>query len=236
LQTPPIAALADSPEFAAYHRLLQIFSYGTWGTYRAAAADDQARLPALSDAQALKLRQLSLLTLARDRANLSYAALQQHLGLGSARELEDLVITAIYAGLVNATLDPARQAVQVASVAPLRDLAPGAVPDLVAALRLWSAKCSDTLADLDARTARIRAAAAVREREKRAADEKLQAAMAEIEKKAKTSGGHSHDAMTRRALNKRAMGPAAALLSEESMELDEPFQDEEKKRVNKRKM
>ncbi|UKZ75909.1 COP9 signalosome complex subunit 7a [Trichoderma virens FT-333] len=113
LQTPQIQALAASPEFTSYLTLLQIFSYGSYGTYNATP-----NLPALNDTQTLKLRQLSLLSLASDRSSLSYDALQNALGLSSVREVEDLVITAIYAGLLHATLDPARQAIQVSSIAP----------------------------------------------------------------------------------------------------------------------
>ncbi|UKZ90294.1 uncharacterized protein TrAFT101_005318 [Trichoderma asperellum] len=169
LQTPQIQALAASPEFTSYLTLLQIFSYGSYGTYHATAD-----LPTLNDTQTLKLRQLSLLSLASDRSSLSYDALQKALGLSSPREVEDLVITAIYAGLLHATLDPARQAVSVTSVAPLRDLAPGTIPDMISALQNWAGRCQSTLGDLEEQIKSIRDAATVREREKRASDKKLQ--------------------------------------------------------------
>ncbi|KAI0169843.1 hypothetical protein GGR52DRAFT_573895 [Hypoxylon sp. FL1284] len=165
LETPQIQALAGSAEYAPYLRLLEIFSYGTFEGYRAAAAggNQQGALPQLNDAQALKLRQLSLLTLARDPRNLSYAALQRALDLEGPRAVEDLVVGAVYAGLLEAQLDPRRQAVHVESVSPLRDLVPGdAVPTTLAALRTWSARCTDALAGLDAQVAAIRAAAARR--------------------------------------------------------------------------
>ncbi|KAJ2973060.1 hypothetical protein NUW58_g9036 [Xylaria curta] len=101
LQTPQIQALSQSPDHASYLKLLEIFSYGTYTNYTATT-----NLPSLNDAQALKLRQLSLLTLAKGPHNLSYAALQQNLGLRNARAVEDLVISAVYAGLVDAQLDP----------------------------------------------------------------------------------------------------------------------------------
>ncbi|GFP60011.1 COP9 signalosome complex subunit 7a [Trichoderma asperellum] len=154
LQTPQIQALAASPEFTSYLTLLQIFSYGSYGTYHATAD-----LPTLNDPQTLKLRQLSLLSLASDRSSLSYDALQKALGLSSTREVEDLVITAIYAGLLHATLDPARQAVSVTSVAPLRDLAPGTIPDMIGALQNWAGRCQSTLGDLEEQIKSIRDAA-----------------------------------------------------------------------------
>ncbi|KAK7223834.1 hypothetical protein V2G26_011837 [Clonostachys chloroleuca] len=57
LQTPQIATLSKSPEFLPHYKLLQIFSHGTYQTYK--TTQD---LPTLSDAQTLKLRQLSLLS------------------------------------------------------------------------------------------------------------------------------------------------------------------------------
>ncbi|XXH05991.1 Cu(2+)-transporting P-type ATPase [Hypoxylon texense] len=178
LQTPEIQALSQSAEYAPYLQLLQIFSYGTFAEYLSASSSSSSpssssssRLPALNDAQALKLRQLSLLTLARDPRNLSYASLQQALGLADARAVEDLVVSAVYADLLSAQLDPRRQTVHVSAVSPLRDLAPDSVPAVLGALRAWSGRCADTLADLEAQVAAIRDAAARRQEETRAWEE-----------------------------------------------------------------
>jgi COP9 signalosome complex subunit 7 len=113
------------------------------------------------------------MTLAKDGSP-TYAALTEALGLQSGRELEDLVVSAIYANLVKATLDPKRQLVQLNSVAALRDPAPGSVPGLLSSLRAWAARCESTLADLEAqmdavRTAADRRAAAARDQDGRTA-------------------------------------------------------------------
>lgn len=232
LQTPQVQALAQSPEYAPHLGLLHVFSYGTYQTYR-----DASDLPALADAQALKLRQLSLLTLARDRANLSYDALRRALGLESARQLEDLVIKAVYQGLLHATLDPAHQAVQVTSVAPLRDLRPGAIPDMTAALNAWSRRCSSTLADLDAQIRDIRVAAALRAVEAKTADEKLRRLMGELRDTDSSQDLPSRDGLPRRGINKRAILDTGTSAVDETMELDEPHPSEEQtKRASKRKM
>lgn len=232
LQQPQIQALSQNPEFASHLTLLQIFSYGTYQSYH-----DTPNLPPLSEPQTLKLRQLSLLTLARDRSNLSYEALQKALGLTSARQLEELVITVIYAGLLHATLDPARQAVQVNSVAPLRDLSPGSIPDMIAALSNWSEKCASTLGDLEAQIRNIRAAAAAREKEKRAAEHRIQALVSEAWDSDKKKDLPGRDALPRRGYNKRSMVDATNVTSEETMDVDEPpAVEEQKKRSSKRKM
>lgn len=185
-QTQQIQALASSEEFSSHLALLQVFCYGTYESYHATPG-----LPAINDAQRLKLRQLSLLSLASDRTKLTYAALQKCLDLPSSREVEELVITAIYAELLEATLDPAREAVQVTKVAPLRDLAPGSIPGMIAALRNWSSRCTSTIEDLEAHATELRSTAAARLQEQRTADEKLKrqmAAMKDLDKLGPTSG------------------------------------------------
>ena len=123
-------------------------------------------LPALNDAQTLKLRLLTLLTLASkpSTTTLTYPALQSALGLATPAELEALVTSAIYAALLHARLDPRAARVHVASVAPLRDVAPGAVPALAGVLAAWEGRCAQVLADVEGRALAVRRGA--REREK----------------------------------------------------------------------
>ncbi len=187
MQTPQIQALAQSAEYTPHLRLLEIFSYGTYQTYTG-AVDQQ--LPALNEAQTLKLRQLSLLTLARTpRSGLGYEALRAALGLPDARSLEDLVISAVYADLLSAQLDPRNQTVRVSAVSPLRDLEPGSAPAILAQLRAWSGRCEDTLADLEAQVEAIRASAAARHTERTARDAAQARLVADETGKAGGSGG-----------------------------------------------
>ncbi|KUJ24149.1 uncharacterized protein LY89DRAFT_557297, partial [Mollisia scopiformis] len=154
LQAPQIQALAESEDHSSHLTLLKIFSYGTYTEYRSTPS-----LPSLNEAQTLKLRQLSLLTLAKNQADLTYKSLLGHLGLETTRELEDLVISAIYAGLLNATLDPYHELVAISSVAPLRDLQPNSIPQMLVTLNEWSSRCVSTLADLERQIASIKAEA-----------------------------------------------------------------------------
>ena len=185
----------------------------------------------------MKLRQLSLLTLARDRENLTYEALQKALDLKAARDVEDLVISAVYAGLLHATLDPARQAVHVSSVAPLRDLSPGAIPDMLTALKSWGDRCTSTLTNLETQVKEIRATAVARQREQRSADEKLQKLVSESSDRAGPRGGASvrdvREALARRGYNKRSVIDVANLVDNEIMDLDDP---DDPRRVAKRKL
>ncbi|KAK4218169.1 hypothetical protein QBC37DRAFT_412679 [Rhypophila decipiens] len=192
LQTQQIQALASSAEFASYLKLLQIFSYGTYSSYIEEASSG---LPALNDAQKLKLRQLSLLTLANGSSDetsspaLTYTSLIQNLGLSNARELEELVISTIYAGLINAQLDPKHEQVLINSVAPLRDVAPGpdALAGLLSSLRAWAGRCDASLQSLEEQMAQVRAEADRRAAEGAAWNSKMDTLLKEEEKGATAS-------------------------------------------------
>jgi COP9 signalosome complex subunit 7 len=150
-------------------------------------------LPILSKPQQEKLRLLSLLPLARKQSNLNYNDLQADLALSTDEELEKLVTKAIYSNLVTGTLDPARQLVNITSVAPLRDLAPGSIPALAATLATWSAQCTSMLATLDADVQRIKIEAKKsgqqKERVQTLLDEKTAAAEKEETSRPKRGAG-----------------------------------------------
>lgn len=99
---------------------------------------------------------LSLLPLAKKQANLTYSSLQSALSLPSAQALEQLVTKAIYTGLIAGTLDPHHQVVNITSVAPLRDLAPGSIPALAQSLTTWSTQCTAMLALLEAQIKKVK--------------------------------------------------------------------------------
>ncbi|KAF2091257.1 hypothetical protein K490DRAFT_33190 [Saccharata proteae CBS 121410] len=191
LQCPTIQALRDSPEHAAHLRLLEIFAWGTWADYQA----DQTSLPPLSLIQTQKLKLLSLLPLASSPANLTYPSLTAALSLPTTQELESLLITALYNNLVTGTLDPSAERVHLTSVAPLRDIAPGAVPGLKTELGAWGERCDDELKDLETRIEAVRMEARKREARRRR-EELLRQGVerefnVEAEKAADKQGGQS---------------------------------------------
>jgi len=214
--------------------MLQIFSYGTYAEYRAATPN----LPELNPAQKLKLRQLSLLTLARSRQNLTYDALKTQLELDDARELEDLVISAVYAGLLDATLDPHRATVQVHSVAPLRDLAPGAIPPMITSLKAWSDRCGNTLEHLERQIEGVKAEAARRAREKKDADEKVEKLLAQATEEGSTeqsSLGGGRRLGGNKNLRPKRPGPPEDE-GTEAMDLDDDDDGTGKTRASRRKL
>lgn len=81
-------------EHKPYHDLLELFAYGVYEDY----AKKSTELPDLSESMLIKLRQLTLVSLATGQKSLPLAELGKQLAISSTRQLEDLIIEAIYAG------------------------------------------------------------------------------------------------------------------------------------------
>jgi len=152
-------------------------------------------LPQLSDAQATKLRLLSLLIIAAEKptasslqSHLSYASLSARLDLESPIDLEHLVTEAIYSNLLIATLNPAAQTIVITSVAPLRDLAPGSVAAMISELEAWSGRCDGVLAGLESEIKRVKDEAQKRHARETKAERQVKA-VTEASEKGGSGGG-----------------------------------------------
>ncbi|KAL9600796.1 MAG: hypothetical protein Q9219_002934 [cf. Caloplaca sp. 3 TL-2023] len=213
LQTPNISALKSAPsEYSQYHTLLEIFAWGTWADYSSSSSN----LPQLSEPQAHKLRQLSLLSLATSPSTLTYPHLLQALSLPSVRVLEDLVISSIYAGLLTAKLDTQSQRVDVSSVSPLRDLRPGSIPTLISNLDAWDARCVSVLDDLEHQVKEVKQKALERRR-KEMRDE---AAVEKLLKESKKGVGSQGVERGKAWGAKRGVQEVAATVGDGSDEMD----------------
>jgi len=183
LQTSAIQSLQTAEaEYKAYLTLLETFSWGTYEEYTSTPG-----LPELTPVQTQKLRLLSLLSLAspflptREEKpdTLTYPALLSSLVLSSNHELESLVTSAIYAGLLTARLSPTSTPprVLITSVAPLRDLRPQSLPAMLQILKTWENRCTTTIYGLESQIATLRAGAAERTTLQRKRQEVVDAAV-----------------------------------------------------------
>ncbi|KAK3708799.1 hypothetical protein LTR37_011320 [Vermiconidia calcicola] len=187
LQQPNVRSLQGHEQYGGHYELLKCFAWGTWEEYKATS-----NLPDLTDAQALKLRLLSLLTIASSSStpsDLTYVSLCHHLDLASPIDLEHLVTQAIYSNLLAATLNPAAQTVVITSVSPLRDLAPGSIGSMMAELEAWSSRCEGVLGDLEAEIAKVRAEAAKRSAGERKTERQVRAVTDDDKKGGSGLGG-----------------------------------------------
>ncbi|XP_057499545.1 COP9 signalosome complex subunit 7-like isoform X1 [Actinidia eriantha] len=120
-------------ENSVYLDLLKLFAHGTWSDYKSNAG----RLPQLVPDQILKLKQLTVLTLAEINKVLPYDMLMQELDVTNVRELEDFLINeCMYVGIVRGKLDQLRRCFEVQFAAG-RDLRPGQLGSMIQTLTNW---------------------------------------------------------------------------------------------------
>ncbi|WVZ04385.1 hypothetical protein V8G54_025191 [Vigna mungo] len=122
----------EATENSAFLDMLRLFAHGTWGDYKSNAD----RLPQLIPDQILKLKQLTVLTLAETH---------KELDVTNVRELEDFLINeCMYAvgiipyqrGIVRGKLDQLRRCFEVQFAAG-RDLRPDQLGNMIQTLSNW---------------------------------------------------------------------------------------------------
>ncbi|XP_009459929.1 PREDICTED: COP9 signalosome complex subunit 7a [Nipponia nippon] len=145
---PVSPQLADS-EFSPVFRLLTIFAYGTYADYLAEAAN----LPPLSEAQKNKLRHLSVVTLAAKIKCIPYSVLLEQLQLKNVRQLEDLVIEAVYADVLRGSLDQRNQRLEV-DYSIGRDIRREELSTITRTLQEWCQGCEVVLSGIEEQVSR----------------------------------------------------------------------------------
>lgn len=132
LAVPNVLELQGT-ENSVYVDLLRLFAHGTWSDYKS----NVGRLPQLIPDQILKLKQLTVLTLAETNKVLPYDILMQELDVTNVRELEDFLINeCMYVGIVRGKLDQLRRCFEVQFAAG-RDLRPGQLGSMIQTLTNW---------------------------------------------------------------------------------------------------
>nr|GMC80432.1 COP9 signalosome complex subunit 7 isoform X1 [Ipomoea batatas] len=148
----------EGTENSIYLDLLRMFAHGTWTEYKNIAG----RVPQLVPDQVLKLKQLTVLTLAETTKVLPYDLLMHELDITNVRELEDFLINeCMYVGIVRGKLDQLRRCFEVQFAAG-RDLRPGQLGSMIHTLTNWlttsdnllvsiqeKIKWADTMSELD---------------------------------------------------------------------------------------
>lgn len=140
LAVPNVAEL-EATENSVLLDVLRLFAYGTWSDYKCNAGS----LPQLVPDQILKLKQLTVLTLAETTKVLPYDQLMQELDITNVRELEDFLINeCMYSGIVRGKLDQLRRCFEVQFAAG-RDLRPGHLGNMIHTLASWLTTSDDLL-------------------------------------------------------------------------------------------
>lgn len=132
LDCPNVQALGAAPASAGLLELLRIFAYGTYPDFRARRAE----LPELSAAQLRKLQLLTVVSLATKDKYIPFSDLQAALDVTSARELEDLIIEAVYQNLIVGKMDQENQCLIIESCA-CRDCRDQDIDFIIDSLGTW---------------------------------------------------------------------------------------------------
>ena len=111
---------------------MKLFAFGTYDEFKA----NSSNLPQLDDPQALKLKQLTIVSLASDSKVIPYETLLAALDLKDTRTLEDVIIEGMYAGLFAGKLDQKTKQFHVTETAG-RDCKPGELADMISVLKAW---------------------------------------------------------------------------------------------------
>ncbi|XP_071945062.1 COP9 signalosome complex subunit 7b-like [Antedon mediterranea] len=143
LEMPNVQELAEGPH-KKFHNLLTLFAYGTYQDYKA----DPSNFPELSKQAISKLRHLTIVSIAAKCKRIPYTLLQQELDVNNLRELEDLFIETIYAGVIEGKLDQKNQQLEV-DYAIGRDMRQEAIVDIVNTLQQWCDGCETVLSNIE---------------------------------------------------------------------------------------
>ncbi|KAI5647500.1 hypothetical protein M9H77_33505 [Catharanthus roseus] len=143
LSVPNVLELQGT-EHSVFLELLRMFAHGTWSEYKSVAD----RLPPMVPDQVLKLKQLTVLTLAESNKVLPYDVLMQELDVTNVRELEDFLINeCMYVGIVRGKLDQLRRCFEVQFAAG-RDLRPAQLGSMIHTLTNWLSTSDNLLVSI----------------------------------------------------------------------------------------
>ncbi|KAI0252734.1 hypothetical protein BJV78DRAFT_1124302 [Lactifluus subvellereus] len=180
LDAPSIKELAGSEQHRAHYALLEIFTYKTYQDY----LQQKVALPELSPAQTTKLKHLSLLSYAMQQRVLPYSYLQTNLDIPTIRQLEDLIIEAIYLDIIRGRLDQKEQQFEVEYTIG-RDVPHEAIAGILTCLEHWSSKTATVLQALDSKLVSLAERNAARAREDAEHEEVLSVALKEVAERVK---------------------------------------------------
>ncbi|KAJ3197095.1 autophagy protein atg9 [Irineochytrium annulatum] len=188
LETPNIAEIANNQQLHAHYELLRLFAFGTYSDYKASSS----KLPPLTPAQLRKLKHLSIVTLSGRLRTLPYSQLMEYLDISNVRELEDLIIDAIYQDIIKGKLDQKKRCLEV-EYAMGRDLQPGQAGEILKTLVAWSKTSEQLLKAIDAQLSYIGEESARHAKEKEEHEKLVEGLKKEVKASGPTRGDFEFD-------------------------------------------
>ncbi|XP_059051330.1 LOW QUALITY PROTEIN: COP9 signalosome complex subunit 7a-like [Achroia grisella] len=143
LEMPNIKEL-ENGSYAAHFKTLNLFAYGTYKDY----LENKSEYLELTPVQCKKLQHLTIATLATQEKCIPYSVLLKELDIKNVRDLEDLIIEAIYADIIHGKLDQECKRVEV-DVALGRDARLEDAAAIADVLADWCNACEAVLNSVD---------------------------------------------------------------------------------------
>ncbi|ODN00709.1 COP9 signalosome complex subunit 7a [Orchesella cincta] len=176
--------------------LLNLFAFGTLKDYVEKRA--QNLVPDLSIGQRKKLQYLTIVTLSEREKCIPYQTLQNELDIANVRQLEDLIIEAIYAEIIQGKLDQSRGFLEIDTTIG-RDIRKEDIPVITNTLESWCDACENMLVALQNQIERANTEKSQKLQRKEALEQ-------EIANLKKTVKSHSQDGDDVMADSREAMG------------------------------
>lgn len=149
LQVDGIKELMNNPDYSKDWKLLQLYAFGTYSDYTA----NTDNFPELSDSLLKKLRLLTIATLASKSKYVPYKVLQEKLELQTLREIEDLIIQAVYSEVLKGKLNQREQRLEVEFVIG-RDIQEENIDCIINTLKSWCETCEQAMLSLETQSIR----------------------------------------------------------------------------------
>lgn len=143
LDMPSIKALENTTNANSYNTL-NLFAYGTYRQY----LETKNNFLDLTDVEKKKLQHLTIVTLATKMKCIPYAVLLQELDIKNVRDLEDLIIEAIYADIIHGKLDQKNSQLEV-DYAIGRDTRDSDLGVIISTLQEWCDSCEAVLSAVE---------------------------------------------------------------------------------------
>jgi COP9 signalosome complex subunit 7 len=162
-ELPVISKLQNDPNYSSYYRLLELFAYQTYQYYIGIKIKvlqiecillynyyffsfvvNKNNYPQLSQVAITKLKQLTIVSLAKKCSKIPYKKLFEHLQIDNIRELEDLIIDSFYADIIKGKLDQLNNQLEV-SFAIGRDVTDENIDEILDTLHKWCGNCDIAL-------------------------------------------------------------------------------------------
>uniref|UniRef100_A0A336LYA4 CSON005782 protein n=1 Tax=Culicoides sonorensis TaxID=179676 RepID=A0A336LYA4_CULSO len=151
LHMPNIQAL-ENTSHAKYFHTLNLFAYGTYRQY----LQQKENYLDLTPVMKKKLQHLTIVSMAIKCKCIPYNSLLEELDITNVRDLEDLIIEAIYADIIHGKLDQKNKQLEVDNAIG-RDIRPDDVSQIVTTLQEWCDSCETVLACIEEQIRRANA-------------------------------------------------------------------------------